>query len=469
MTARKFAAIFAVLLLCTFPLCADEVDRYVSGFMQRHGIPGMSLAVVRQGKLVKVAGYGKSNLELNVDATAESVFEIGSITKQFTAEAILMLVEEGKISLEAPVCRYLPACPAAWEKIKIRHLLTHTSGLSDWEANGYISYRQQYTAEEYIKAVGAHPLDFQPGERWAYTNSAFPLLGMVVERVTGGSYEQFVSERIFRPAGMTATRFKHAGDIVANRSGGYVDEGGQLHSGEPLRPLVIAPNGGIMSTAGDMGRWLSAYFGGRLLKPSTVEQMLTMVKLNNGEPGSSGMAWFRNSFKKHRMVLHNGSTVAGFSSVVYHYPDDDLSVVVLFNIDRWNAVNVLAQHVAGMYVPGASVDSLPERSDPEPELTRTMLRFLTELGEGKDPEMLADNLRGRVSKDRRASIAAEMKQLKSFTFVDKEGLSGEAQKRFGSVIRWIYRYRLTNEKFPVYYTIELTPEKKVARFVPEED
>src|SRR5205823_1922618 len=150
-------------------------------FIRRRNIPSAAIAVVHHGRVAKSAGYGLANLELEVAATAHSVFEIGSMTKQITAEAVMMLVEDGKLRLDDPLSRYLPGLPENWNVIRLRYLLTHTSGLHDWYGDSAFSYRREFTTAEFIAFVARHPLDFSPGSRFAYRNRAYPLLGTVLE------------------------------------------------------------------------------------------------------------------------------------------------------------------------------------------------------------------------------------------------------------------------------------------------
>ncbi len=469
MTRRQWGFSVAVVLLCCVQTTyADQVDDYVRGFIQRHQIPGISIAVVHHGKLVKAAGYGMANLELSVPATQNTLYEIGSISKQFTAEAVMMLVEEGKLQLTDPIGKFLPEAPAAWARITVAELLTHTSGLKDWEAAGILTYRREYTPKEYIDLIAAQPLDFAPGTRWAYTNSSYPLLGLIIERVSGKPFEQFVEERIFKLAEMPTARLRHPEQIVPNRASGYIEAQGELRNGEPLRPGIIAPNGGIMASAVDMARWDIALHSGLLLKPALVQQMMTIVRLNDGKPGISGMAWFADTFHGHRMVLHNGSTLGGFSSVVYHYLDDDLGIAVLCNIDRWNAVNVVAEHLAGMFVPGVSVMSLPGNKADEARTTR-MLQFMSDLAAGKDPDLLAPNLRGNIWTSFRRTVGENLEVRRKFELVDYEDFGATGAERFGEVIRSIERYRLETGTKAVYYSFEFTREGKITRMVPEED
>jgi hypothetical protein len=286
--------------------------------------------------------------------------------------------------------------------------------------------------------------------------------------VAGESYEGFVTRRVFRPAGLSATRFKHSNDLVPARAGGYLDSAGVLRTGEPGRPRVIAPSGGIMSTARDMARWVIALEAGRIVKPATLELMQTPVRLNNGTTFSAGFAWFLDTFHGHRVLLHNGSTVAGYSSVVYRYPDDRLAVVVLFNIDRWNAVNLLATRIASQYGPPLWTGAFAERPDPDPALARRLLAMLAAVAERRDTEMLASNLRNPGGPSRANPAFGFATVPDRFAFLDREDLGTAGQVRFGNTIRSVYRYKLVAGDRTIYYTFELTPDGTVARFVPEE-
>ena len=447
---------------------ADSVGAFVRDFIGRHRIPAAAISVVHHGKIVKAAGYGVANLELGVSATGHSVFEIGSITKQVTAEAVMLLVEEGKLRLDDSLSRYVSGLPDAWSGIRLRHLLTHTSGLHDWEGDTAFSVRREYTDAEFIAFVARHPLDFPPGSRFAYTNSAYPLLGMVVEKASGVPYERFVAERIFKRAGMVETRFRHAGEVVPNRASGYVDQDGVLKNGEPLRPAVLSPNGLILSTAADMARWNIALSRGTLLKPGSMDVMTSPIRFNDGSSFNAGIAWFLGDFRGHRFLVHNGSTVAGFSSVIYRYPADDLSVVVLLNIDRWTAVNILATSVASFYVRGLAMRSLAKRKDPDPALSTRLLAMLADVADNRDSEMLAPNLRnpgGAVRTKPEFGFKAANARI---SLLDVEDHGTAAVDRPGATVRWVYRYKVEGGGRVVYYTIELAPDGKVTRFVPEQ-
>lgn len=456
----------------------------LGGYRLQNDFASEGLGLVRDADGYVVEAIGGANAQTNalnlydirqpfvtgadVATTAHSVFEIGSISKQVSAEAVMMLVEEGKLNLDDPLSRYLTGLPEAWSGIRLQHLVTHTSGLHDWEGDSAFSYRREYTIDEFVAFVARHPLDFVPGARFAYTNSAHPLLGKVIERVTGMPYERFVAERIFKRAGMTETRFKHAADVVLNHAGGYVDKNGVMENGEPMRPMILAPNGGVLSTATDMAKWNIALTNGTLVTPATMALMTTPTRLNDGSTFSGGIAWFLDEFRSHHMLLHNGSTVAGFSSVIYRYPADELSVVVLLNIDRWNAVNVLATNIASFYVPGLAMRSLIARNDPDPALSTRLLAMLADVADSHDSALLAPNLRNPGGPVRTNATLGFKASGARIMLLEVEDHGSAGFEHFGLKVRWVYRYRIEGGGRTVYYTIELTPEGKVTRFVPEQ-
>lgn len=470
-TCRPFYLAFAIAALPTAPVSAQQgnLDGYIRTFLERRKIPAVSIAVVKDGKVVMSSAYGIANIELGTAATPQTVFEIGSISKQFAAVATLLLAQQGKLGLNDPIGKYLPDAPAAWAGITVHHLATHTAGLPDWESRTAFSYRSDYSAADFIKLVTPLPLDFEPGARFAYTNTGAPLLGIIIEKVSGIPYEQFVEENLFKPAGLGYTRFKHWGDLVSNRSGGYVEEEGQFRNGEPHRPKIIAPSGGIMSTAPDMAQWMGALGDGKILNRAFLEYTMSPVRLNNGTTFSASYGWFVDAMHGHRVLIHNGSTVGGFSSVVYYYPDDRLGVAVLMNVDRFDAVNVLAQRVAGQLIPALSAATIAEKADPDTALQRQFLGMLDNIANDRDSELLAPSLRnpgGPVRTNRARGFSGKVDK---FAFLEREDLGAAGTVRFGNTIRYIYRYKLYAGDRLIYYTFELTPAGKVARFLAEEE
>ena len=230
---------------------STAVDEFVNAELRTQHIPGVALAVVRDGKIVKAAGYGLANVELNVPTKPESIFQTGSVGKQFAATAVMMLVEEGKVGLEDRISKYFPDSPPTWKDITVRHLLTHTFGIPDYnteKSGGSFNMRVDYSEDEMVEKLAGLPLDFPPGEKWSYSNSGYVLLGVVIHRVTGEFYGDFLQQRIFRPLQMTSTRIISEADIVPNRSAGYRMLNGELKNQEWVSPSLNTTADGALYT-----------------------------------------------------------------------------------------------------------------------------------------------------------------------------------------------------------------------------
>src|SRR5205085_5171144 len=191
----------------------DKVDEFVKAEMQKSRIPGLSITVVKNGEVIKAKGYGLANVELNVPTAPETVYQSGSVGKQFTATLVMMLVEEGKLSLDDHISKYIADAPDIWKEITIRHLLTHTSGISN-KLYDQINMRQDYAEDELVKKIAAVPLDFQPGEKWNYSNPGYVMLGVLIHKATGKFYGDLLKERIFARLGMTTARIINEADII---------------------------------------------------------------------------------------------------------------------------------------------------------------------------------------------------------------------------------------------------------------
>jgi CubicO group peptidase (beta-lactamase class C family) len=439
---------------------ADPVDNYVRAQLQSRRLPGVSLAVVKNGRLVKAAGYGVASLELDSPATEKTVYEIGSISKQFTANAVLLLVEEGKVRLDDPLSMYLVKTPPAWSAITVRHILTHTAGLPDFDTGDIgFSYRREYTADEFVALLGRQPLDFPPGERWKYTNG-FPLLGMVVERASGMPYTEFVRSRIFAPLGMESARFKTATDVVPHRADGYLLEDAAYRLGETLRPAVIAPNGGIMMNVVDFAKWDIAIAQGRLLRPESLKEMTTAVRLKDGRTVSHGLGWFMDSFNGHRFGAHWGTTVAGYSAAIRRYVDDGVSVIVLANLEDGGAgVDAMSKRIADLFVPGVDIHGLAPRTDPAPAETARLRDVLATIGAGREDER-APGLAARLPQPVRERIAGALRAAAPLEFLGDEPV-GDRHFNLDPALASIRRYRVRTPDGPRYFTLRLSREGRL--------
>lgn len=312
----------------------EKVDAFVREKMEANHIPGLSLAVVRDGKIVLAKGYGMSNLELAAPATEKTAFAIYSITKTFTGIATMMLVEEGKISLEDSISKHLAGLPAAWSKVTIRHLLNHTSGIADFcesPANPCQSARD-FKQAEVVKFSADLPPKFPPGEQWEYGNIGYFLLGMLIEKVSGKSYEQFLRERIFAPLEMHDTRLENYAELIPNRANGYTWRNGGFRNALRISPTLTFSLAGLVSTVLDLAKYDAALYTEKLLKKQTLDLMWTKARLNNGQEIEHGLGFGMTPFRNRRRVGHSGGHT-GFSTTITRLTDDKITVIVLSNAD----------------------------------------------------------------------------------------------------------------------------------------
>ncbi len=336
---RKSGFTFACLCLSLLILVgsslaarADEVDKYVEASMRRQHIPGLSLVVLHDGQVVKAKGYGFSNVELKVPVTPDTVFELASSTKPLLATAVLLLVQEGKLSLDQTISAYLDNSPEAWKDITIRHLLSHTSGIPDYLADLRHDFPYDAPASEIADFVAKAPLKFSPREKWSYSNSGYVLLGMIVNRTTGQTYDKVLAQRMFAPLSMTSTRRDSADEMVQNRASGYLWLGpAGLRNGDYLKYMMTNHGDrGILSTVLDLAKWTSAISGNRMLSEDTKRLMWTPAKLSDGSSSEYGLGWFLDTIQGHRHVYHPGGA-PGSAAEISFYPDDRLTVILLAN------------------------------------------------------------------------------------------------------------------------------------------
>lgn len=386
MSVRSALVVALLVALLAPPVVAraDAVgaatDAFVAAEMREQTIPGLAIAVVRSGKVVLARGYGLANVELRTPATADTVFHLASLTKQFTAAAVLLLVEDGKLALDDRVSRYLEPAPEPWREVTVRQLLAHTSGIKD-----HMNEMNAVTCEgtnpaEIVSQVGRMPLNFPPGTRSSYSNTGYLVLGMVVERVAGKPFDAFLTERVFAPLGMTRTRRNSVDDIIPDRASGYVLSGGTLRNSPYLEPtLNDNADSGLVSSAADLAKWGAALDGDTVLRPASRAAMWTPATLADGSATDYGLGWQVGRVNGHRLVFHNGSR-ADTATFVARYVDDGLTVVVLANRNG-AAVGRIGRHVAGLYLPAVMADDAAIQ-DADPEVTARLKSILLKLQDG---------------------------------------------------------------------------------------
>jgi CubicO group peptidase (beta-lactamase class C family) len=329
------------------------VEAYLKSEMASDHIPGLSVGVVQNGKLVLAHGYGLANIESDERATKETVYEIASITKTFTATAIMMLVEEGKIELDQPISRYLSHPPAwnnAWSNITVRQLLTHTSGIPNFkDLEGFADWMGK---DDLLKGVASRKLEFDPGAQSSYSNTGYLLLGLIIESVSRKPFGTFLQERIFEPLGMAATRVNDPNESTRNRACGYQaihNEINDTYHSDKLpawHPRGTFASGCLVSTVEDLLKWDAALYTEKLLTKSSLEQMWIPAVLKSEGTGQYGFGWEVGKHRGHGYIGHGGRT-QGFGGYMMRFVCDRLTVILLTN-SNWKYENQLFSLVAGI-------------------------------------------------------------------------------------------------------------------------
>ncbi len=370
--ARTALALVSALLVATrawparaatAPSLATDVDAIVAEALSAGPGAGVSVAVVRGGETLLRKGYGRASIELDVPATGDTVYHIDSISKHVTAAAILQLVDAGALALDDPVSRWVPEAAELASGVTVRMLLNHTSGIADYTdqpAGAADIERLDFTHADFLRVLKGRPPLFAAGQRWAYDNSGYYLLGMIIERATGQPYAEYMARRVFEPLGLRDTRYCDARSIVPRRAAGYVVRGGTLVNADLMTWLTPYAGGGLCSTVGDLAAFELALVGGKLLAPATLAAMHAPTRLANGVVVDYGLGTRLGSLDGHAVTGHTG-TGGGFNNVVEHFPADDLTVVVLSNADAGRPARAVAARIARrvLGVPPATPKDLP--------------------------------------------------------------------------------------------------------------
>jgi CubicO group peptidase (beta-lactamase class C family) len=345
-----------VLILPSYPTAAaqaavgDRVDDYIHAQMEKRKIPGLALLVVRDGQIERAQGYGFSNVELQAPVKPETIFQSGSMGKQFTAMAVMMLAEQGKLSIDDSLTKFFPDAPAAWKQVKVKNLLSHTGGFTDYPKN--FDMRRDYTEDQLLKIVEGIPLAYPPGSKWSYSNLGYLTLGVLIHRVSGQFYGDFLHDRVFEPLGMTTTRIISEEDVIPNRAAGYRLVKGELKNQEWVSPKVnTTADGSLYFSILDLAKWDSALREGKFISTEGYKLTWTPFVLNNGKPNADGygFGWFVGSKNGHRIIEHEGAW-QGFNTNISRYVDDGLTLVVLTNLERAYP-DEITHHVAGLLIP----------------------------------------------------------------------------------------------------------------------
>lgn len=436
---------------------AARVDSVVRSEMAARRIPGVAVAVIRRGVPEVMKGYGHANVEHRVPVTPETVFQSGSLGKQFTAAAVMLLVEEGKIDLDGPIGVHLDGAPASWAPITVRHLLTHTSGIPDYTGGSAIDYRRDYTEAELVTLAYGLPLEFPAGSRWNYSNTGYVLLGAIVRRASGRFYGDFLRERVFGPAGMRTARVISEAEIVPDRAAGYRLVNGELHNQEWVAPQInTTADGSLYLSLRDLVAWDRVVRARGILRRESWDRVLAPATLTSGRPYPYGFGWGVDSIGGQLVTRHGGSW-QGFRTHLARYAGDDMTVIVLANLAQANPERI-AERVAGVYNPSLVRPPLRPIADGDPAVTARVRELLATISEGRlAPADFAYVRAGFFpgSATRYQTMLAEAGVPSRLTLLERRDLGDDR----------VYTYEVeypAGKRFEV--TVGLAPDGKVSSF-----
>jgi CubicO group peptidase (beta-lactamase class C family) len=503
---RKRNLIFFFLTTCfLFFSCVNkkpniakqELEKYLQAEMNKQQIPGLSYAIVLDGKIIDSGALGLANVGLNVPVTLNSKFNIGSIGKTFTATSIMLLQRDGKLSINDPVNTYFDSLPANWNTITIKHLLTHTSGIRDYcqdhpgypliggvTGEGLEERKKEISELQFIKLVTTDPLNFTPGERFAYSNSNYFLLGFIIQKVSGQSLPEFMNERLFTPSGMTETMRENVPVIVPDRATGYnLNDSNKLINGAYISNFYSSQGDmGIITTAKDLTKWIIALESGKILDKESLRQMWTPFKLKSGfEPMdafgsysygySYGLGWELNCHNGYIEIGHGGDFMNGFSAKFVHFPEKKLTVVVLTNLQPWkiSQPGVDVYKMAGFYVPELNaIDQFQTASTADSSLNNIVCNFYNKLrSKGEfDTSVVTTNFKERTNPIVEKLFTENLSNNSPDIYVSciKTDLLEERNLvRWGVPVNKINYYKIMEEnQTPTYMAIYFSAENKIA-------
>ena len=451
----RIAALSAFLAVVVSPAppqadAAARIDAFLQTEMKRLNIPGMSVAVVTKGQQPMIRAYGMANVEHQVPVKPETIFQSGSVGKQFTSAAVMLLAEDGKLTVDDKVSKHLGAVPDTWSNLTIRHLLTHTGGLTDYPKG--FDFRRDYTEDELLKTILTVPLAFAPGERHAYSNLGYVTLGILISKVTGKFYGEFLQERVFKPLGMTTARIISEPAIVPNRAAGYRLQQGQLRNQEWVSPTMnTTADGSLYLSILDMVKWDAALRSTTFLKPESRAAMWTPLTLNSGARANYGFGWQIDRRAGHLAIEHGGAW-QGFVSYILRFPDDGLTVMLFAN-RAGASMGPLATGIARIVNPDLVEKPAP---DTDPATTAAHRKLLESLlaGTSVDASMFTE----QFAKEVLPRVEATRPQLKALGAIEGFDLLERSTK---DDMR-LNRYRVRFERENALMTVTVDKNGKIA-------
>jgi CubicO group peptidase (beta-lactamase class C family) len=427
----------------TREVIARAADSIAQAVLQRGRVAAMSIAVVRGRDTIVMKGYGMADVENDVPATAQTVYRIGSVTKQFTSVAVMQLVQQGKLSMDDEVTKYVPNAPVHGRKILVRHLMNHTSGIPSYTDVGPMFgrlMRQDLSHDSLIAIVRDDSLQFEPGSHFYYNNTGYFLLGMIIEKVTGKKYGEYLREVLFAPNGLTSTVYCSESPLIKRRARGYDGSAAGLTNADYISMDLPYAAGSLCSTVSDLVAWTRLLHSGKLVNNASFTTMTTPVKLTSGRPMSYGFGLTVDTVGPHRRI-HHGGGINGFISELAHYPDDSLTIVVLSNTSPAPSNQVadnLARIAFGMPIPApAQPADLPIAAEERTRLAGNY-RVTWPDGSKRPARVYADGERLLIQIDGQPAAGARLlKQPAPNTFV-AQGLGRIIFDVTGSAVTGFY-------------------------------
>jgi CubicO group peptidase (beta-lactamase class C family) len=431
------------------------IDQYLQAEMRRQNIPGISLAVAKDGKPLYVKSYGVATLEHPVKTRPDTVYQIGSIGKQFTAVAVMMLANEHKLDLDDPLSKYLPEVPASWGKVTIRTMLNHQSGIPQFTTpeRQLLNLVHDYTDLELIQLASTQPLDFEPGTNVSYSDTGYVLLGFVINRVAGMFYGDFLQQRVFKPLGMNRTRIISDRDIVPDRASGYEKaDSGELYNQTYVSPaLNRTADGSLYSTVLDLMTWDRALYGDAVLPQAQLERMWRIDAHRDGQRPlyHFGYGFENNRLRGHRLVEYDGNW-QGFQAVMSRYVDKKLTVIVLTNLSLCRTEQ-LGHAVAGFIDP--DLKPYPESiSDSDPGKTAQFKAFLGDVAQGGELGLLSAAGSARLVPSAMNTLRRDLQERGPIVKFALAEQGGGADSRV---------YRAEEKDMVEFYTVNYSPDSRI--------
>ena len=377
----RLKLLLAALCAVNMTTCAmaEPIDDLIEAEMARGNVPGLAIAVVSKGRLIRAEGFGYANLEHHVPVHPDTLFKTGATGMQLTAAAIMLLVQDGKIGLDDPVHKYMPEVPRKWQPVTIRQLLNHTSGLPA-TPNG--DFRADYSDKQLLDIIAGQDLNFPAGTRWRFSYAEYIVLGFVVKRVSGEYYADFLKRRVFAPLGMHTAQAIDELAIVPNRAAGYELRDGALRNAEWVSPTANSTaDGSLYLSIGDYAAWATAISGRDILDAASWDEIGKPARLNDGAVCPYGFGWYLEAAGAQGAWWHSGSW-QGFQTYALRYLGEDLTIAVFANGGSAD-VEGIARRVAAMIEPRLSRRPAAPLGDQEPQVTAKMRKLLDDIAAGQ--------------------------------------------------------------------------------------